>query len=54
MLFKLSEGKGVKFKSSECKSYGTFEPWWDVSDVAGLCESGLAEGTPVGLYIDIH
>ena len=44
MLFKVSEESGIKLKTTECKSHGDIEPWWDVSKRGGLCESRLKEG----------
>ena len=44
MMFKLSEGKGIRYKKSECKSFSNIEPWWDVSKLGGNCEEGLTEG----------
>ena len=45
MLFKVGEDSGIKFKTTECKSHGDIEPWWDVSKQGGTCEEGLKEGT---------
>ena len=44
MTFKLSQGKGIRYKKSECKSYSNIEPWWDVSKLGENCEEGLKEG----------
>lgn len=35
------EGKGIKYKTAECKGYGTFEPWWSVSTLGGSCKRDL-------------